>query len=121
MFNVKFPLQFNSIGQTAVSERDDHIREMIELVLFTNPGERVNRPEFGCGILHNIFAGNGDQLAVALQATMAASLNRWLGDVIEVYELDVTPDDSKLIVLLNYAVTKTGEIRTDTFERRDAA
>lgn len=120
MMNVKFPLQFNSIGQTAVSERDDHVREMIELVLFTNPGERVNRPEFGCGILHNIFAGNGDQLATALQATMAAALNRWLGDAIEVHGLEVVPDDSRLTVLLNYSVTRTGEIRTDTFERRDA-
>ena len=120
MLNVKFPLQFDQLGQTAVSELDDHIREMIELVLFTSPGERVNRPDFGCGILRNIFAGNGDQLATALQATMAAALNRWLGDVIEVYALEVTPDDSKLIVVLNYAVSRTGEIRTDTFERRDA-
>lgn len=120
MLNVKFPLQFDALGSTATSERDDHIHEMIELVLFTNPGERVNRPEFGCGILHNIFAGNGDQLAVALQATMAASLNRWLGDLIEVRELEVVPNDSTLSVLLSYCVTNTGEIRTDTFERRDA-
>jgi uncharacterized protein len=120
MLNVKFPLQFDRLGQTAVSLRDDHIREMIELVLFTNPGERVNRPEFGCGILHNIFAGNGDQLAIALQATMAASLNRWLGDVIEVHALEATAIDSTLSVLLSYVVTKTGEIRTDAFERRDA-
>lgn len=121
MINVKFPLQFNALGGTALSERDDHIREMIELVLFTNPGERVNRPDFGCGILHNIFAGNGDQLAIALQATMAASLNRWLGDVIEVQQLEVSSEDSTLNVLLSYMLTKTGEIRTDAFERRDAA
>lgn len=120
MINVKFPLQFDQIGQTATSDRFDHIREMIELVLLTNPGERVNRPEFGCGIMRNIFAGNGDQLAAALQATMAASLNRWLGDVIEVHGLDVKAEDSKLLVVLSYAVVKTGEIRTDTFERRDA-
>lgn len=120
MVDVKFPLQFNSLGHTAISERDDHVREMIELVLFTNPGERVNRPDFGCGILHNIFAGNGDQLAVALQATMAASLNRWLGDVIEVNALEVNSVDSTLSVLLNYMVIHTGEVRTDAFERRDA-
>ena len=120
MLSVKFPLQFDGLGQTATSQPDDHVREMIELVLFTNPGERVNRPEFGCGVMHNIFAGNGDQLAVALQATMAGSLNRWLGDMIEVYGLEVTSEDSKLIVVLNYAIANTGEIRTDTFERRDS-
>src|SRR5687768_15096757 len=99
MSNVKFPLQFDVRGRTATSEKDDHIREMIELVLFTNPGERVNRPEFGCGIMQNIFAGNSVQLAAALQATMAAALNRWLSDVIEVQELDISTDDSKLIVV----------------------
>jgi phage baseplate assembly protein W len=93
---------------------------MIELVLFTNPGERVNRPDFGCGVLRNIFAGNGDQLAIALQATMAASLNRWLGDVIEVLDLEVSAVESTLSVILSYQVTATGEVRTDAFERRDA-
>ncbi|MFO1063077.1 MAG: GPW/gp25 family protein [Pirellulales bacterium] len=120
MINVKYPLQFSSLGRTALSERDDHIREMIEIVLFTNPGERVNRPDFGCGVLHNIFAGNGEQLAVALQAVMAASLNRWLGDVLEVNNLEVTAVESTLNVVLSYTVVKTGEVRTDAFERRDA-
>lgn len=120
MMNLKFPLQFDPLGHTALTSRDGHIRDMIELVLFTNPGERVNRPDFGCGVLRNIFAGNGDQLAVALQATMAASLNRWLGDVIEVQDLEVTAVDSTLNVLLSYQVTATGEVRTDAFERRDA-
>lgn len=121
MLNLRFPLQFDTLGHTAHSPNyDSHIRDMIELVLFTNPGERVNRPDFGCGVLRNIFAGNGDQLAVALQATMAASLNRWLGDVVQVQNLEVNAVDSTLNVILSYQVNATGEIRTDSFERRDA-
>ena len=116
--NIKFPLQFDHRGRTAESSDDDHIREMIEQVLFTNPGERVNRPEFGCGIMQTLFAGNSDQLAAALQASIQASLNRWLGDLIEVHGLEVTSDDSKMSVVLQYVVLRTGEPRLDTFEGR---
>lgn len=119
--NIKFPLQFDHRGRTAESGNDDHIREMIEQVLFTAPGERVNRPEFGCGIMQTLFAGNSDQLAAALQASIQASLNRWLGDLIEVHGLEVTTDDSKLNVVLQYIVTRTGEPRQDTFQRRAVA
>src|SRR4026207_810272 len=119
--NIKFPLQFDQRGRTAECGNDDHIREMIEQVLFTSPGERLNRPDFGCGIMQTLFAGNSDQLAAALQASIQASLNRWLGDLIEVHDLEVTTDDSKLNVVLQYVVTRTGEPRKDTFERRTVA
>src|SRR5688500_6672947 len=120
MYSPKFPWQFDIRGRTATSEVQDHIREMIELVLFTGAGERVNRPEFGCGVLHNVIEGNTVQLAVALQSSMAAGLNRWLSDVIEVQELDVNAVDSTLFVGLNYMIRVTGEIRSDMFERRNA-
>ena len=63
---------------------------MIEQLLFTNPGERVNRPDFGSGLLQLVFAPNSPELAAALQFTLQAALERWLGDVIEVRELEVT-------------------------------
>ncbi|EMI21993.1 GPW/gp25 family protein [Rhodopirellula maiorica SM1] len=119
--NIKFPLQFDHRGRTAESSDTDHIREMIEQVLFTSPGERVNRPEFGCGIMQLLFAPNSDQMAAALQASIQASLNRWLGDLIEVHDLEVTSDDARLQVNLQYIVTRTGEPRLDTFERRAVA
>jgi uncharacterized protein len=79
----------------------DHIRDMIEQFLFTNPGERVNRPDFGSGLLQVIFAPNSPELAAALQHTVQAGLQRWLGDLIEVQTLEVTSEDTILRVLVN--------------------
>ena len=115
--DIRFPFQFDSQGNSAVAARDDHVRQMIEQVLFTNPGERLNRPDFGSGLLQLVFAPNSDQLAATLQATVHGALQHWLGDVIEVRELEITNRDNALIVDLAYLVLKTGEERIDSFER----
>ena len=81
--NIDFPLHLDGGGRTATTDDDDHIRDMIEQVLFTNPGERVNRPDFGSGLLQLVFAPNSTELAAALQFTIQAALQRWLGDLIE--------------------------------------
>ena len=90
---------------------------MIEQLLFTNPGERVNRPDFGSGLLQLVFAPNSPELAAALQFTVQAALQRWLGDVIDLQSLEVTSEDSTLRVVVQYAVRRTGTARADTFER----
>lgn len=113
--NVDFPFQFDSLGRTAATDDNDHIRDMIEQLLLTSPGERVNRPDFGSGLLQLVFAPNSSELASALQFTMQAALQRWLGDVIQVQSLQVTSEDSLLLVQLQYIVKRTGEQRTDTF------
>lgn len=115
--HFQFPFQFDAHGSTAVAGRHDHVRQMIEQVLFTNPGERLNRPDFGSGLLQLVFAPNSDQLAATIRATVHGSLQQWLGDVIEVQELDVESLDSRLVVSLAYLVLKTGEQRIDSFER----
>lgn len=113
--NIDYPFHFNQLGRTAATDNDDHIRDMIEQLLFTNPGERVNRPDFGCGLLQLVFGPNSPELAAALQFTMQAALQRWLGDVIEVRTLEVNSDDATLHVDLAYAVRRSGETRSDTF------
>jgi hypothetical protein len=115
--NVDYPFHFDSRGRTALTGADDHIRDMIEQFLFTNPGERVNRPEFGSGLLHMIFAANSPELAPALQFTVQAGLQRWLGDVIEIQALEVTSEEAALRVNLNYVVRRTQEKRSTTFTR----
>lgn len=115
--NVDFPLQFDNFGRTAAAGPDDHIRDMIEQFLFTNNGERVNRPDFGSGLLQLIFAPNSAELAATLQFTIQAGLQRWLGDVLEVQALDVASEDSSLRVFIQYRVHRTGESRTDEFVR----
>lgn len=115
--NIDFHFHFDSRGRSAATDDDDHIRDMIEQFLFTNPGERVNRPDFGSGLLGMVFEPNSPELATALQATIQAGLQRWLGDLIEVPALEVTSEDATLRVIVQYKVRRTGEGRTETFER----
>ena len=115
--NIDYPFHFDNRGRTASTNDDDHIRDMIEQFLFTNPGERVNRPDFGSGLLQMVFAPNSPELASALQFTVQAGLQRWLGDVIEVQKLEVTSVEVTLGVLIEYVVRRTGERRTDNFQR----
>jgi uncharacterized protein len=118
--NIDFPLQFNGSGHTAIADDNDHIRDMIEMFLLTNPGERVNRPDFGAGLLHLVFAPNSPELATAVQFTIKAGLQRWLSDLIEVRDLQVASLDAELRVLVQYVVKETGEQRSDVIVRGTA-
>ena len=113
--NIDFPFHFDMRGGTATTGDDEHIRDMIEQLLFTSPGERVNRPDFGSGLLQMVFAPNSAELAAALQFTTQAALQQWLGDVIQVQTLEVTSEDAVLRVTVNYIVRRTAAQRTDTF------
>jgi phage baseplate assembly protein W len=117
MIQIDFPFHFDGRGRTALTGEDDHIRDMIEQLLFTSPGERVNRPDFGSGLLQLVFAPNSPELAAALQFTVQAALQRWLGDLIEVRALEVVSVDSTLRVAVQYTVRRSGETRIETFER----
>jgi phage baseplate assembly protein W len=118
--DIDYPLHFDRRGRTATTGQDDHIRDMIEQLLFTNPGERVNRPEFGSGLLELVFAPNSPELAAALQFTMQAALQRWLGDVIEVESLEVESEESTLRVTVGYVVRRTGQRQTAVIQRPGA-
>ena len=113
--NVDYPFHFDGRGRTAVAGDDDHIRDMIEEFLFTGPGERVNRPDFGSGVLQMVFAPNSPEIASALQFTIQAGLQRWLGDVIVVQKVEVTSEEATLGVLVQYVVCRTNQIQTATF------
>ncbi len=115
--NIDFPLHFDPRGRTAATDDDDHIRDMIEQLLFTSPGERVNRPDFGSGLLQMVFAPNSQELAAALQFTTQAALQRYLGDVIDLQQLEVKAEDATLSVIVKYIVRRTQQSRSDTFVR----
>ena len=115
--NIDFPFHFDSRGRTATTDDNDHIRDMIEQFLFTNVGECVNRPDFGSGLLQLIFAPNSPEVASTLQFTIQAGLQQWLGDVIEVRELEVTSEEATIRVELKYLVRRTQEMRETTFVR----
>src|SRR5881227_3112634 len=113
--NIDYPFHFDHRGRTAATDDDDHIRDMIEEFLFTNPGERVNRPDFGSGLLQLIFAPNSPELAATVQFTIQAGLQRWPSDLIAVQKVEVTAEDSTLRVTVQYAVKSTDEQQSATF------
>ena len=114
---IDYPFRFGARGRTATTDELDHVRDLVEQLLFTSPGERVNRPDFGSGVLQLVFAPNSPELAAALQFTMQAALQRWLGDLIQIDELEVRAEDSTLRVALDYTVLRTGERRVEIVER----
>jgi phage baseplate assembly protein W len=115
--NPAFPFQFDARGRTAEAGDDRHIRDLIEQVLFTSPGERVNRPTFGSGLLQLVFAPINDPLAAATRMSVQGALQQWLGDLIEVESVQVTAQDSALIVEVSYVVRRTRERQTAQFQR----
>lgn len=107
--NFDFPFHFDRRGRTAVADDGDHLREMIEELLFTSPGERVNLPDFGCGLRQMVFAPNSPEMAAALQFTLQAALQRWLGDLLQVQDLEVTSVDSTLNINIQYIRRSTNQ------------
>lgn len=118
--NIDYPFHFDASGHTAQTPTADHVRDMLEQLLLTNPGERVNRPEFGSGVLQLVFSGNTPELASALQFTVQAAIETWLGDVVDIEALEVSSEDTTLRINLQYIIRSTGERRTDSFERSAA-
>ena len=112
--NIDFPLHFDSRGRTASTDDDDHIRDMIEQLLFTSPGERVNRPDFGSGLLQLVFAPNSPELAATVQFTLQAAIQHWLGDLIDLRDISATAIDSELVVEVTYVIRRTSEEQTAT-------
>ncbi|MDJ0784950.1 MAG: GPW/gp25 family protein [Desulfosarcinaceae bacterium] len=113
---IAFPYTIDSSGRTARSDQIAHVREMITQILFTTPGERVNRPDFGSGLMQAVFAGNSDLLAGTIETATQAALQRWLDHVIDVDTVRVASQDAILRVHVAYTLKLYGEPRSDTFE-----
>jgi phage baseplate assembly protein W len=116
--NVDFPFGFDGRGRTAApSSYEEHVQDMVERILFTSPGERVNRPDFGSGLLQLVFAPNSVELAGTVQYTTQAAVQRWLGDVIDLHDLHVEVEESTLRVDVVYTIRSTGEQVSAGFTR----
>ena len=89
---VDFPLRFDVKGRSATTSEEEHLGDLIEQVLFTNPGERVNRPTFGSGLMQLVFAPKSDALLAATQLTVHGALQEWLGSLIQVESVVVAND-----------------------------
>jgi len=114
---IDFPYRVDGRGRTGAAGDDEHVRDLIEQVLFTAPGERVNRPTFGSGLMELVFAPNSDELATATQFLVQGALQQWLGEIIEVVAVDVLARESTLEVVVQYRVKPSGQPQTATFSR----
>ncbi len=117
MMQVDYPYQFDGRGRTAITTQDDHIRDLIEQVLFTSPGERVNRPTFGSGLLRLVFEPNSDILAAATQISIQGALQQWLGDLILVEAVAVANQDARLEITVQYIIRRTQQRAVAQFQR----
>jgi phage baseplate assembly protein W len=115
--HIDYPFHFDSRGRTAETTDDDHIQDMIEQVLFTSPGERVNRPTFGSGLIQQVFAPTSPEIAVTIQFLVQGALQQWLGDLILVEEVRVESEDSALRVAVSYVVRRTQQRQVAQFVR----
>lgn len=106
---LDYPFRIDARGRVATTDEDDHLRDLIEQVLFTNPGERVNLPDFGCGLKQLVFAPNSDVLATATQFTVSHSLQKWLGDLIQVQAVDARAQAEQLLIQITYIKRTTLE------------
>lgn len=118
--NVDFPYQVDGRGRTADAGTGEHLRDLIEQVLMTAPGERVMRPDFGSGLLGLIFEPSGPEGIASTQYLVQGALTQWLGHLITVEAVDVTQVEGTLTIAITYVVIETRTRRVDEF-RRSAA
>lgn len=115
--NFNYPFKIDQNGRTATIDEERHIYQLIEQVLFTTMGERVNRPTFGTGINQLVFAPNSDELATATQFLVQSSLQQWLGNIIKVELVSVESKESSLAIFVQYSIIRNQEKQSQTFTR----
>jgi uncharacterized protein len=114
---IDYPFHVDGRRRTAQTDDDDHLRDMIEQVLFTSPGERVNRPTFGSGLLRLVFEPNSEALAGVTQLNVQSAIQQWLGDLIQLEGVKVNSQDSTLTVTVQYLVRRTQQRQVAQFQR----
>ncbi len=117
MMQIDYPFHIDGRGRTADTDQDDHIRDLIEQVLFTTPGERVNRPAFGSGLMQLVFAPNSDELATATQFMVQGALQQYLSDLIQVLNVKVESEAATLQVTVEYIVLRNQQKQVARFSR----
>jgi phage baseplate assembly protein W len=112
MMAIEFPFHLHRRGADTPADDQRVVRDMIEQVLLTTAGERVNRPDFGCGLLQLTFGTMSDVLETTLQTTIAGALQQWIGDLVQVQGIQVqsglqagaavASPESSLLVTISY-------------------
>ena len=119
--NLAYPYHLDDRGRSAEAAEEIWIRGLIEQVLFTLPGERVMRPDFGSGVMQLVFAPNSPELAAATQMLVQSALQQALSSLIAVEGISVEAVDSTLRITVQYRILRSQSRRTDRFERGGSA
>ena len=112
---LDYPWHVDGCGRIAETSWDDHIWDLIYQVLFTAPGERVNRPDFGCGVSQLLFQGNSDALTTATQFLVQGALQRWLGDRIRIERVTIRNENELLTIEVAYTRRDNLQSQSTTF------
>jgi len=104
VYAFEYPFTVDAgLGRLAVqTDYAEHVEQLIKQVLFTNPGERINRPDFGCGIRRMVFAPNSQESASLAQITIVQALDKWLGSVIKTEEVKIKALEEVLEIRIGY-------------------
>jgi Bacteriophage baseplate protein W len=113
--NLSFPYQFDGRGRTQEAAVEQYVRQLVEQVLFTSPGERVNLPDFGSGLLQLPFAPNSQEMAAATQFAVQGALQKWLGNYLKVQSVTATAQEAALSVTVSYSLLNTDVTQVQTF------
>ena len=116
--NLSHPFQIAGNGRTRQAGEEDWIRGLVEQVLFTAPGERVMRPDFGSGLRQMVFAPLSPETAATTQFLVQGALQQWLGDLIVVEGVEASADESTLRVTVRYVIRRTETRQEETFVQR---
>lgn len=113
--NIAYPYQISANGRTSVSNATQHVQDLVEQVLFTAPGERVNQPTFGSGVSQLVFAPNGSSYIGSYQALVQSALQQWLSTLISVQNLQVDSQDATLDIIVQYTILSTQQQQLEQF------
>jgi uncharacterized protein len=114
-----YPFKIDGRGHTAeVQDEERHIRHLIEQVLFTDVGERVNRPNFGTKVNQLVFAPNNEELSTSTQFLIQGALQQWLGDLIHIISVETNSENSLLKISIEYQVRGTNQTQVQKFSRQ---
>lgn len=108
MPHLDFPYRIDGRGRSAQTDDAGHIRDLIEQLLLTAPGERVMRPDFGGGLLHLLFEPNDSMVAATAQTLVQAGLQEHLAHLVTVEQVQILDLDSTLQVAVDYRLRRDG-------------
>jgi uncharacterized protein len=112
-----FPYRIDATGRTLTVDPVQHVADLVELVVMTEPGERVNLPNFGAGVQPLVFGALGGQLVSNTEAMIAGALTQWLDSYIVNQSVTVSAEMASLIIQITYEVRTRGITVTQTITK----